>query len=177
MSALHFAAREVFNRSNQLYNLENLIDENTAAIVVTNPSNPCGSVFSKSHIKNILNIAEKYYVPVIADEIYEHFVFSGTDYHSFSSLSKNVPVLSCGGLTKRFVVPGWRLGWIVIHDRNDVLKGIRRGLSNLSQRLLGANTVVQTAIPDILKNTPQKFFDSLVEIIEVSALNFPLNLN
>ena len=150
-----------------LKNLENIIDHNTAAMVLTNPSNPCGSVFSKKHIQDIINIAEKYFVPIIADEIYEHFVFPGNEYHSVSSLSRNVPVLSCGGLTKRFLVPGWRLGWIVIHDRNNAFKDLRKGLGNLSARILGANTLVQGAIPAILKNTPQKFYDELVETLQV----------
>lgn len=91
-----------------LNHLETLIDENTAAVIVTNPSNPCGSVFSKEHILEIISIAERHFVPIIADEIYEHFVFPGNEYHSVSSLSRNVPVLSCGGITKRFLVPGWR---------------------------------------------------------------------
>ena len=54
--------------------LDEMIDENTAAIVVNNPSNPCGSVFSKSHLQEILRVAEKNKVPIIADEIYDHFV-------------------------------------------------------------------------------------------------------
>lgn len=56
-----------------LEQMEDLIDENTAAIIVTNPSNPCGSVFNKEHMLEILKIAERHYVPIIADEIYEHF--------------------------------------------------------------------------------------------------------
>lgn len=109
-----------------LKQLESLIDENTAAIVLTNPSNPCGSVFTKDHLLDVIALCEKYCVAIIADEIYEHFVFPNVKYHSISSLSKNVPVLSCGGLTKRFLVPGWRLGWIIIHDRNDVFDDIRK---------------------------------------------------
>lgn len=81
-----------------LEQLETLIDEHTAAIIITNPSNPCGSVYSKEHILEILRIAEKNFVPIIADEIYEHFVFPGQEYHSISSLSRHVPVLHCGGL-------------------------------------------------------------------------------
>jgi tyrosine aminotransferase len=54
--------------------LESLIDEHTAAIVVNNPSNPCGSVYSKEHLTDILQVAAKHKIPIIADEIYEHFV-------------------------------------------------------------------------------------------------------
>lgn len=49
--------------------LEPLIDENTAALIVTNPSNPCGSVFTKEHMVKIIDIAEKYCIPIIADEV------------------------------------------------------------------------------------------------------------
>lgn len=114
-----------------LEQMEELIDENTAAVVLTNPSNPCGSVFSKKHLLDIIAVCEKHCVAIIADEIYEHFVFPNVEYHSVSSLSNNVPVLSCGGLTKRFLVPGWRLGWIVIHDRNNIFNGIRKVLRKI----------------------------------------------
>lgn len=57
-----------------LPHLESLIDENTAAMIVNSPSNPCGSVYSKEHLKDILQVAENFKVPIIADEIYEHFV-------------------------------------------------------------------------------------------------------
>ena len=78
------------------------------AILINNPSNPCGSVFDEKHLKDILAIAEKYCLPIIADEIYEHFVFEGSSkkYVPMAKLSSNVPVLSCGGLTKRWLVPG-----------------------------------------------------------------------
>lgn len=109
-----------------LHQMDQLINRDTVAIVLTNPSNPCGSVFTAEHIQRILDIAERHRVPIIADEIYEHFVFPNVEYCAVSSLSTNVPVLSCGGLTKRFLVPGWRLGWIVVHDRNDVLRDVRK---------------------------------------------------
>ena len=57
-----------------LDDLKEQIDESTAAIIINNPSNPCGSVFRRDHILDILDIAAHYYVPIIADEIYEHMV-------------------------------------------------------------------------------------------------------
>ena len=60
-----------------LQHMESLIDDKTAAIIVNNPSNPCGSVFSIAHLKKILEIADKSKVPIIADEIYDNFVFPG----------------------------------------------------------------------------------------------------
>lgn len=104
-----------------LADLESQIDDKTAAIVVNNPSNPCGSVYSQEHLIAILAIAEKHKVPVIADEIYRNMVFKGTTFHAMGELSDNVPTLSIGGMAKEFLVPGWRVGWILVHDRNSVL--------------------------------------------------------
>ena len=107
-----------------LDHMESIIDDNTKAILVNNPSNPCGSVFSQDHLLEILKVADYHKIPIIADEIYEHFVFSGANksYVPIASLTSTVPVLSCGGLTKRYLVPGWRLGWITIHDRQVTLE-------------------------------------------------------
>lgn len=156
-----------------LDHLESHIDDRTAAIIINNPSNPCGSVYSKEHLLEILAVAEAYKVPIIADEIYEHFVFTGTEYYSLASLTSTVPVLSCSGLTKRFLVPGWRLGWIVIYDRHDVFQEeVRQGLLSLSQRILGPNTLIQAAVPDILSKTPQSFYDDTIKFIESNATLF-----
>lgn len=103
-----------------LKQLESLIDEKTACVIVNNPSNPCGSVFSKSHLQKILAVAARQYVPILADEIYGDMVFSDSKFEPLATLSTNVPILSCGGLAKRWLVPGWRLGWILIHDRRDI---------------------------------------------------------
>ena len=54
--------------------LERNIDNSTAAIIINNPSNPCGSVYSKEHLENILDIAKSHHIPIIADEIYEYLV-------------------------------------------------------------------------------------------------------
>ncbi|XP_078050602.1 tyrosine aminotransferase isoform X2 [Augochlora pura] len=149
-----------------LDDLESQIDESTAAIIINNPSNPCGSVFSRDHILDILDVAARYYVPIIADEIYEYMVFPGRRFHPLASLSSEVPILSCSGLTKRFLVPGWRMGWIIIHDRKNVLeKEIRKALHCLSQRIIGSNTLIQGALPAILKNTPQSFYDDIIHIL------------
>merc|ERR1719225_781385 len=152
-----------------LGHMESLIDENTA-VIINSPSNPCGSVFSVNHLKDILAIAEKYKVPIIADEIYENFVFPGETYVPIASLTTTVPVLSCSGLTKRFLVPGWRIGWIIIYDKNHLFDHeIRRGLMCMSQRIIGSNTFIQGALPTILKNTPPSFFENTIKTVKKNA--------
>jgi len=153
-----------------LEHLESQIDENTAAIVVNNPSNPCGSVFSRRHLQDILQVAARHFVPIIADEIYDYFVFPGHDFHPLASLTDEVPILTCGGLTKRYLIPGWRMGWIVIHDRNDVLSlEVRQGLQKLSQRIIGSSTILQGALRTILTQTPTSFFEDTIAIVHENA--------
>ncbi|ETE68168.1 Tyrosine aminotransferase [Ophiophagus hannah] len=103
-----------------LKQMESLVDNRTACLIVNNPSNPCGSVFSRSHLQKILAVASRQCVPILADEIYAEMVFEDCKYESLAKLSTNVPILSCGGLAKRWLVPGWRMGWILIHDRRDI---------------------------------------------------------
>lgn len=76
-----------------LKNLESLIDNKTRAIVVNSPGNPCGNVFTQQHMLDIIDIADRHRIPIVSDEVYEFFTFGATQYYSFATLSKNVPVL------------------------------------------------------------------------------------
>jgi tyrosine aminotransferase len=155
-----------------LVHMESQIDDNTRAILINNPGNPCGNVFSREHILDILKIAERHRLPIIADEVYEFFTFPGVKFHSFSSLSRNVPILSCSGLTKRFIMPGVRMGWLVIHDRCNHLTDVRKGLLNIAGRNFWPNSTMQLALPDILENTPTEFLNGNAERVCVSFLSF-----
>ncbi|ORX92331.1 tyrosine aminotransferase [Basidiobolus meristosporus CBS 931.73] len=150
--------------------LKSLIDENTAAVIINNPSNPCGSVFSEAHLKELLRVCEEHRLPIISDEIYGDMVFSGYSFTPIASLTNSVPVISVGGLAKRYLVPGWRVGWVLIHDRNEILKEVREGLISLSQMIIGANTVIQAALPEILHNTPESFYTETNLQVEQNAL-------
>ncbi|XP_028666003.1 tyrosine aminotransferase isoform X1 [Erpetoichthys calabaricus] len=153
-----------------LKQLESLIDDKTSCIIINNPSNPCGSVFSKSHLQKILAVASRNCIPILADEIYGDMVFPGSRYYPIAPLSTDVPILSCGGLAKRWLVPGWRLGWILIHDRKDLFGSeIREGLIRLSQRILGPCTIVQGALKDIINNPSQEFYSSTIHIMKSNA--------
>jgi len=145
--------------------LTSLIDANTTAVLINNPSNPCGSVFSRSHLLAILDVCERHRVPLISDEIYSDMIFDpiAHPFHPAASLSNlhtgcRVPVLTIGGLAKKWLVPGWRVGWILIHDPVDATGALRSALVSLTQVTLGANTVVQCAIPCILSETPPSFY-------------------
>ncbi|XP_064399060.1 tyrosine aminotransferase-like [Halichondria panicea] len=153
-----------------LDSLEGAIDSTTAAIVVVNPSNPCGSVFSRAHLKAIVDVAQRHHLPIIADEIYDGMAFSGHEFVCVAEVSDSVPVLSCGAVSKIFMIPGWRLGWILIHDRNGAFQQqVRPGLGRLSRKILGPCTLVQAALPDILTNVPDSYKQRNLEFLERNA--------
>ena len=137
-----------------LEQMEQLIDERTKLIFVNNPSNPCGSVYSKDHLNAILDVAERNKLPIISDEIYGNMCFTGSTFYPLASLTTQVPILAVGGIAKEFLVPGYRVGWILLHDRNDILKDVISGIKKLTQLIIGSNTLVQSALPSIL--TPEE---------------------
>jgi tyrosine aminotransferase len=154
-----------------LRSLAAAVDSQTRAILINNPSNPCGSVYSREHLLELIQFAEQRQLPIIADDVYAGMVFSGVQYCALASLSANVPILSCAGLAKMFLVPGWRIGWLVLHDRHDVLKRGRvyDGVARLSQVLIGANTLVQATMPRLLRETPASFFADTMQTLERNA--------
>ena len=152
-----------------LQQMESQIDTKTSAIIVNNPSNPCGSVWSLQHMLSILEIAERHNLPLIADEVYAYMVFSHATFYSFGNISQQVPVLVAGGLAKRWLAPGWRIGWLLIFDKHNQLTQVRKGIKNLTQRILGANTLCQSAIPKILANTSPMFYKKVINVIETNA--------
>eukprot|EP00762_Andalucia_godoyi_P006539 ANDGO_04985.mRNA.1 Tyrosine aminotransferase len=152
-----------------LEEMRNLIDANTRGILVNNPSNPCGSVYNLHHLKAILEIAREHRLPIIADEIYADMVFSKSEFFPMAALTDKVPVLHVGGLAKQYLVPGWRLGWVIVSDPVGALEDVRRGLLALSTVILGPNTLVQGAIPQIFETVPESYYTELNKTLEGHA--------
>jgi tyrosine aminotransferase len=152
-----------------------IADNHTVAWIVCNPSNPCGSVYKYQHLIKIANTAEKLKVPIISDEIYAHMVFGATGFTPMAAFSLKVPVLTVGGISKRWLAPGWRVGWIIIADPKGILfRGkIVEALTRLMQMTIGTSTVSQvkidpTAFTDITSDV--EFASLLVEEESVVVL-------
>jgi len=131
------------------------VDANTKAILINNPSNPCGSNFSADHLLQIAAVARKHRLLIIADEIYGRCVFDGTFYpmHLYSG---EVPEVSVGGLAKEFIVPGWRVGWLIFHDKSTGrLQEYKSGVKSLTQITLGAPSLLQASLPHLLCPGPR----------------------
>ena len=94
--------------------LENAFKQNPKAIILCNPSNPCGKVFTLEELKIIADFAEKYDTFVITDEVYEHIVYEPYKHIYFASLpGMRERTISCSSLSKTYSITGWRLGYCI----------------------------------------------------------------
>ncbi|XP_078428289.1 tyrosine transaminase family protein [Wolffia australiana] len=150
-----------------LDSVERLADEGTAAMVIINPGNPTGSVLSYSHLEKVAETARKLGIMIISDEVYGHLVFGSKPFVPMGVFGSIAPVLTLGSISKRWSVPGWRLGWIAVCDRHDILKEAKI-VDNIKDFLsIGSDPVsfVQGAVPEIIKNTSKDFFENMVSLL------------
>ena len=94
--------------------LEKAFRDGAKALVLCNPSNPCGKVFSAAELAIIADIVEKYDAWVITDEVYEHIVYEPYRHIHFASLpGMRKRTVTCGSLSKTYSITGWRLGYVI----------------------------------------------------------------
>lgn len=125
------------------------ISPKTKAIVVINPNNPTGAVYSEKVMKQIIDIAGEHRIPIVSDEIYDDLVFEGRQ-TATASLAKDVPVITFNGFSKVYLVPGWRIGYAMFHHTGD-LDEVEDAFFRIARSRLSANSVCQQACIQALK--------------------------
>lgn len=157
-------AYETIEKENWIPNIDDLrskISEKTRAIVITNPNNPTGSVYSSKMIKEMLDIAGEHNLPVLSDEIYDQLTYE-KEFVSAAHLTKDVPVIGLNGFSKVYQMTGWRLGYMYFKGQGKVLENLRLGVEKQCRIRLCANTPVQIAGAAAL-NGPQDFVKGIVD--------------
>ncbi len=123
------------------------ITAKTRGIVVINPNNPTGAVYSRRKLEQICDLARRHNLVVLADEIYDKLILDEDVEHiSLASLAPDVPVITFSGLSKPYLAPGWRIGWAICSGPKDALKPYIEGVHKLLRARLCANTPMQYAI-------------------------------
>ncbi|XP_057507076.1 nicotianamine aminotransferase 1-like isoform X1 [Actinidia eriantha] len=151
--------------------VEALADENTVAMAIINPGNPCGNVFKYQHLKKVAATARKLGILVIADEVYDHLTFGSSPFVPMGVFGNIVPVITVGSISKRWIVPGWRLGWLATNDQNGILQkyGIVDCIKGFLNITSDPSTFIQGALPQILGKTGDDFFSKIVNILREVA--------
>ncbi len=126
------------------------ITSNTKAIVIINPNNPTGAVYSKEVLLDIMELARQHNLVVFADEIYDKILYDGAVHTCAASLAPDVLCLTFNGLSKSYRVAGFRSGWVVVSGPKHRARSYIEGLDILSNMRLCANVPAQHAIQTAL---------------------------
>ena len=153
-----------------LNQLRSQITDKTRAILVNNPSNPCGSCFTAEHIQEILAIADEFKLPIIADEVYYGMSYDPErPFISFGNSTSTVPVVTTGAISKIYCLPGWRCGWTIVYNNQGYFDDVLTRLSMHSMIQLHPNSLVQQALPRILAEVPDSHFETMKQKLSASS--------
>ncbi|MDO4641267.1 MAG: pyridoxal phosphate-dependent aminotransferase [Neisseria sp.] len=130
--------------------IKSKVTPNTKAIVIINPNNPTGAVYSKETLLEIVEIARVNNLIIFADEIYDKILYDGAVHHHIAALAPDLLTITFNGLSKAYRVAGFRMGWMVLNGPKHQAKGYIEGLDMLSSMRLCANTPMQHAIQTAL---------------------------
>ena len=149
-NAVHYRCDEQADWYPDIDDIKLKITSNTKAIVVINPNNPTGALYSEDLLKEIVEIARQNDLIIFADEIYDRLVMDGQKHTAIASLAPDVFCVSMNGLSKSHRICGFRVGWMVLSGPKANVRGYIEGLNMLANMRLCANVlgqhVVQTSL-------------------------------
>ena len=128
-----------------LEEMRSKMSNKTKVIVISNPNNPTGAVYNEKILKEIVDVAGEYDVPIVSDEIYGLLTFE-TKAISLAEVAKEVPIIVLSGMSKIFQRTGWRLGYIAFHDPDNKMMELTRTAKRVAKLYGHATTCIPTPI-------------------------------
>lgn len=151
--AVHYLCDEKADWNPDIDDIKKKITPNTKGIVVINPNNPTGALYSKSVLEQIAQVARENELILFADEIYDRIVLDGEEHVALASLAPDLLTVCFNGLSKSHKVAGFRCGWMCLAGDKSKAKGYIEGLNLLSSMRLCSNvpaqSIIQTALGGI----------------------------
>jgi alanine-synthesizing transaminase len=149
-----------------LEHLASRIFTGTRAIVVINPNNPTGAVYSRRTLEGVAELARQHNLVILADEIYDKLMLDGDEHFSIAKLAPDVPVVTFNGLSKAYLVPGWRVGWGIVTGEAGAVKPYIEGIHKLLRSRISANHAAQYAVRPALER-PQDHLAGIIRRMRV----------
>lgn len=143
---VHYLCDEDDDWNPSIEDIRSKITEKTKAIVVINPNNPTGAVYSPEVLRNIVQVAREHDLLILADEIYDRILYDGAVHTSIAALAPDLLCITYNGLSKAYRVAGYRAGWMVITGPKHYARGFIEGIDLLSGTRLCSNVPAQHAI-------------------------------
>ena len=147
---VHYLCDESKDWAPDLNDLRKKITTRTKAIVVINPNNPTGAIYSKEVLLEMVKIAREHGLILFADEIYDKMLYDAEKHISLASLSTDVVTITFNGLSKNYRSCGYRAGWMVVSGDKEMVRDYIEGLNMLCSMRLCANVPGQYAIQTAL---------------------------
>lgn len=148
--AVHYLCDEESDWMPDLADMEAKITDRTKAVVVINPNNPTGALYPKEVLEQIVEIARRHGLMIMADEIYDRLVMDGAQHISIASLAPDLLCVTFNGLSKSHMVCGFRVGWMVFSGNKEIGRDYINGVNMLSNMRLCSNvpgqSIIQTAL-------------------------------
>lgn len=158
---VHYICDESNEWNPDVADIEAKITNKTKAIVIINPNNPTGAVYSESVLKKIINLARKHNLIIFSDEIYDKVLYDQTTHTPTASLADDVFMVTFSGLSKNYRIAGFRAGWMVLSGNKASAESYIEGLDMLASMRLCANVPCQHAIQTALGG-----FQSINQLVE-----------
>ncbi len=146
----HYECDEANDWQPNILNIESKITAHTRGIVIINPNNPTGAVYSENMLKQLVALAERHNLVVFADEIYDRIVYDDAVHIPLASLVNDVLCLTFNGLSKTYRLAGFRSGWMLITGARDRAASYIEGLEMLASMRLCANAPAMLAVQTAL---------------------------
>jgi len=143
---VHYLCDEDNDWEPSIEDIESKITPKTRGMIIINPNNPTGAVYSKDTLLKIIEVARKHKLIIFADEIYDKIIYDEAKHIAMASLADDVLIISFNGLSKSYRVAGFRAGWMVISGAKDHAKDYIEGMELLASMRLCANVPGQHAI-------------------------------
>ncbi|WIH23979.1 pyridoxal phosphate-dependent aminotransferase [Photobacterium damselae] len=147
---VHYICDEESDWYPDLDDIKKKITPHTKGIVLINPNNPTGAVYSRDFLLEVVEIARQHNLIIFADEIYDKILYDGAQHTSIAPLAEDVFCITFNGLSKSYRVCGFRAGWMVLSGPRQKAKGYIEGLDMLASMRLCANVPMQHAIQTAL---------------------------
>jgi len=148
--AVHYLCDERAGWMPDLDDIAKKITPRTKAIVVINPNNPTGAVYSLDLLRNLVELARRHHLVLFSDEIYDKILYDGVTHTSTASLAPDLLCLTFNGLSKSYRVAGFRTGWMVVSGPKQHAASYIEGLDTLANMRLCPNVPTQYAIQTAL---------------------------
>ena len=146
----HYICDEQNDWMPDLADMRSKITQNTRAIVIINPNNPTGALYSDELLREVVEIAREHELIIFADEIYDKMLYDGATHTSIASLADDVLFLTLNGLSKNYRACGYRAGWMVVSGEKKHAQDYINGLTILASMRLCSNVPGQFAIQTAL---------------------------